>query len=115
MKSKYNEKNINNIQKNLLSDKLFWCYYKLINNYVDKDIENINSFSIEKEEKIKLVEKIRNSKELFKKYKIRKNIVEGEIYFIKSIKWQISPIILPPPISLFCIHELLSKYPELIL
>tara|TARA_B100000579_G_scaffold197601_2_gene161491 strand:- start:2346 stop:3188 length:843 start_codon:yes stop_codon:yes gene_type:complete len=85
MKSKYNEKNINNIQKNLLSDKLFWCYYKLINNYVDKDIENINSFSIEKEEKIKLVEKIRNSKELFKKYKIRKNIVEGEILNDKSI------------------------------
>ena len=85
MKSKYNEKNINNIQKNLLSDKLFWCYYKLINNYVDKDIENINSFSVEKEEKIKLVEKIRNSKELFKKYKIRKNIVEGEILNDKSI------------------------------
>ena len=46
MKSKYNEKNINSIQKNLFSDKLFWCYYKLINNYVDKDIENINSFSV---------------------------------------------------------------------
>ena len=46
-KSKYNER-----YKPKYDDKLFWCFYKLMNNLEDSDVENINHFNIEKETKM---------------------------------------------------------------
>jgi hypothetical protein len=85
LKSKYNEKPINLKKKNILNDKLFWCFYKLYYNLTDIDLEYINTFSTEKEFKISVIEKIKNNKELLKKHKIQKNNVETEITNDKQI------------------------------
>lgn len=75
-KSKYYEKPI---KKNLvLTDKLFWCFYKLYNNINDNDLEYINLFSTEKEFKLAVIQKINENKDLLKKHKIQKNSVETE-------------------------------------
>lgn len=85
LKSKYNEKPINLKKKNILNDKLFWCFYKLYYNLTDIDLEYINTFNTEKEFKISVIEKIKNNKELLKKHKIQKNNVETEITNDKQI------------------------------
>ena len=43
--SKYNEPFKITNHKNF-QDKLFWLFYKLINNFVDSDLESLNSFTI---------------------------------------------------------------------
>lgn len=77
LKSKYYEKPI---KKNLIfNDKLFWCFYKLYYNVKDTDLEYLNIFSTEKEFKLSVIEKIKQNKDLLKKYKIQKSTVETEI------------------------------------
>jgi len=83
LKSKYYEKPI---KKNLiLHDKLFWCFYKLYNNVKDSDLEYLNTFTIEKEFKLSVIDKIKKNKDLLKKHKIQKNTVESEITNDKQI------------------------------
>ena len=61
-----------------LNDKLFWCFYIIyygIETYeINKDIE----FKIEKDFKINVISKIREKKDILKKYKIKKNDLEDE-------------------------------------
>ena len=83
MKSKYNEKPINN--KVQLNDKLFWCFYKLYNKIEDEDLQYINLFTTEKNFKISVIDKINDNKALLKKHKIGKNSVESEITNNKQI------------------------------
>ena len=82
--SKYSEK-----KKLFFDDKLFWAFYKIINNYEDTDIQYLNHLKVEKEFKIKLVEKIQNNVDDFKTnikyYKFRKNYIEDELLNSKSI------------------------------
>jgi len=82
--SKYSEK-----KKLFFDDKLFWAFYKIINNYEETDIQYLNHLKVEKEFKIKLVEKIQNNVDNFKTnikyYKFRRNYVEDELLNSKNI------------------------------
>ena len=76
--SKYNEPFKINNHKNY-ADKLFWMFYKIINNFSDIDLEHINSFKIMKEFKINSVEKLKNQKNILKDFKIQKGLVEDDL------------------------------------
>ena len=76
--SKYNEPFKINNHRNF-ADKLFWIFYKIINNLNDVDLEHINSFKIMKEFKINSVEKIKNQKNILKDFKIQKGLVEDDL------------------------------------
>lgn len=66
-------------------DKLFWTFYKLLYDYRDDDLEKINAFTIEKEFKFKIIDKIREQKQLFKSHKIQKNALEDDLINSKTI------------------------------
>ena len=76
--SKYNEPFKINNHKNF-ADKLFWIFYKIINNLSDVDLEHINSFKIMKEFKINSVEKLKSQKNILKDFKIQKGLVEDDL------------------------------------
>ena len=76
--SKYNEPFKINNHKNF-ADKLFWIFYKIINNFNDSDLEHINTFKIMKEFKINCVEKLKNQKNNLKDFKIQKGLVEDDL------------------------------------
>jgi len=76
--SKYNEPFKINNHKNF-ADKLFWIFYKIINNFSDIDLEHINSFKIIKEFKISSVEKVKSQKNILKDFKIQKSAVEDDL------------------------------------
>ena len=76
--SKYNEPFKINNHRNF-ADKLFWIFYKIINNLNDVDLEHINSFKVMKEFKINSVEKIKNQKNILKDFKIQKGLVEDDL------------------------------------
>ena len=83
--SKYNEKNIDKIQKNLFVDKLFWCFYKMLNKLSDDDMDYLNVFKTEKDFKIKIVEMVRKYSNKANNYKIKKNFLEDELLNNKKI------------------------------
>lgn len=86
LKSKYHE-NLDskfNSKKNL-SDKLFWLFYKIYNNYSDDDLNYINIFTTEKEFKLEIINKINLNKDLLKSYKIQKNSIISELANEKTI------------------------------
>ena len=66
-------------------DKYFWCFYKLLHNYLDEDLANINPFTVEKEFKIKAVDLLRKNKALAKKHKLRIHLIEDELVNEKKI------------------------------
>ena len=76
--SKYYEPNKINNSKNF-ADKLFWVFYKILNNFDDSDLENINSFKTIKDFKIASVEKLRLQKNILKEFKIQKMVVEDDL------------------------------------
>jgi len=76
--SKYYEPNKINNSKNF-ADKLFWVFYKLLHNFADSDLENINSFKTMKDFKIASVEKLRLQKNILKEFKIQKMVVEDDL------------------------------------
>jgi hypothetical protein len=76
--SKYNEPAKINNSKNF-ADKLFWIFYKILNNFNDIDLENINAFKVMKDFKIKCVEKVRLQKNILKEFKIQRMIVEDDL------------------------------------
>ena len=76
--SKYNEPSKINNSKNF-ADKLFWIFYKILNNFNDSDLENINSFKTMKDFKINCVEKLRLEKNIFKEFKIQRMHVEDDL------------------------------------
>jgi len=76
--SKYNEPAKINTNKNF-ADKLFWIFYKIINNFDDVDLENINSFKTIKDFKFNIVEKLRSQKNILKNFKIQKSLVEDDL------------------------------------
>jgi hypothetical protein len=76
--SKYNEPaKINNSKH--YADKLFWIFYKLVHNFNDIDLENINAFKVMKDFKIECVEKVRLQKNILKEFKIQRMVVEDDL------------------------------------
>ena len=76
--SKYNEPaKINNSKH--YADKLFWIFYKLVHNFNDIDLENINAFKVMKDFKIECVEKVRIQKNILKEFKIQRMVVEDDL------------------------------------
>ena len=76
--SKYNEPFRITNHKNF-QDKLFWIFYKIINNLDDSDLETINAFKVIKEFKFSVVEKLRSQKNILKNFKISKIFVEEDL------------------------------------
>ena len=76
--SKYNEPANSNNSKHY-ADKLFWIFYKLVNNFNDNDLENINAFKVMKDFKIECVEKVRLQKNILKEFKIQRMVVEDDL------------------------------------
>lgn len=69
-------------------DTLFWCYYILINGLSNYEMLFNNTFKEEKEQKINFIEKLRNHKDILKKYKFKKTELENDLAYnnIISIK-----------------------------
>jgi hypothetical protein len=64
--------NIETIYKPKQKDSLFWCFYILKNGYSNYEMEiNNQYFVIEKKEKFKYIEMIRNNKDILKLHKIK--------------------------------------------
>jgi hypothetical protein len=61
------------------NDQLFWCYYIIKYGAIKYESLLNNTFAEEQREKIQLVERLRNNKELLKKNKWKKNVIEGEL------------------------------------
>jgi len=66
-----------------VSDQLFWCFYVMKNGVIAYEMEQ-STFVKEKEEKIKYVLLLRNSKDLLKTHKIGKDF-ETNLSFDKTI------------------------------
>ena len=76
--SKYNEPNkINNNKR--FADKLFWLFYKIINNFDDYDLQDINTLKIMKDFKFSIVEKLKSQKNVLKEFKIQRSLVEDDL------------------------------------
>ncbi len=66
-------------------DKLFWCYYILMNGLDSYQLLDTKKFIEEKEQKIHLVEKLRSQKNILKKYKWKKNAIEADLVYSNEI------------------------------
>jgi len=78
IKREENVKQSNNIDKTIVfyeKDPLFWCFYFIL--YGEFDYTTCHSaFVIEKQLKIKLIEKVRDSKKILKEIKIKPKYIE---------------------------------------
>tara|TARA_B110000046_G_scaffold186045_1_gene231843 strand:+ start:13934 stop:14665 length:732 start_codon:yes stop_codon:yes gene_type:complete len=69
-------------------DTLFWCYYIIKNGITSYQVLMNNTFKEEKTIKIELVETIRDNKELLKKHKWKRDIMECDIWSATTINIQ---------------------------
>jgi hypothetical protein len=60
-------------------DKLFWCFYIILNGYEEYEMNHSNSFSMEKQIKIETVEKLKTIKEKLKELKLKRTELEDEL------------------------------------
>ena len=60
-------------------DKLFWCFYILLNGFDEYEFIKNDSFKTEKNFKISSVEKMRSMKDKLKEFKIKRNEIENEL------------------------------------
>lgn len=60
-------------------DKLFWCFYIILNGFEEYEMHNSDYFITEKNFKIATVEKMRNMKDELKEAKLKKNEIEDEL------------------------------------
>ena len=60
-------------------DKLFWCFYIILNGYDEYQLNNSTSFTIEKQLKIETVEKLKAVKEKLKELKLKRTELEDEL------------------------------------
>jgi hypothetical protein len=66
-------------------DKLFWCYYILMNGVDNYSLLDTKKFVEEKKSKINLVEKLRLNKDILKKNKWKKNAIEADLVYSEEI------------------------------
>jgi len=67
------------------SDTLFWCYYIIKNGLAAYEIVHGDGYKDSLEQKIDLVYKVRENKDLLKKHKWKKNAIEDELVNHKAI------------------------------
>jgi len=67
------------------NDTLFWCFYIIQNGQTKYDMLGNKAFQEEKEQKIKIVETLRNHKELLKLYKWKRNTIEADLVYNEKI------------------------------
>ena len=60
-------------------DKLFWCFYIILNGYEDYELNKSNAFAIEKQFKIQSVEKLKSIKSKLKEMKLKRTEMEDEL------------------------------------
>lgn len=60
-------------------DKLFWCFYVILNGYDMYELNHTNSFSIEKQIKIETVEKLKKIKDILKHLKLKRSELENDL------------------------------------
>jgi hypothetical protein len=60
-------------------DKLFWCFYVLLNGFTEYEMHHTGHFALEKAFKISSVEKLRGMKTQIKELKLKINEVEDEL------------------------------------
>lgn len=60
-------------------DKLFWCFYIILNGFEEYEKHNSDHFITEKNFKINTVEKMRNMKDKFKEAKLKQIEIEDEL------------------------------------
>ena len=60
-------------------DKLFWCFFIIMNGYEKYEIQSINSFTNEKKLKIETVEKLKQIKDKLKELKLKRTELEEEL------------------------------------
>ena len=60
-------------------DKLFWCFYIILNGYEAYEMNHSASFSLEKQIKIETVEKLKSIKEKLKELKLKRTELEDEL------------------------------------
>ena len=60
-------------------DKLFWCFYVLLNGFTEYEMHHTGHYAIEKAFKISSVEKLRKMKAQIKELKLKINEVEDEL------------------------------------
>lgn len=66
-------------------DTLFWCYYIIVNSVAKYEQLFGKTYKEEQAQKISIVESLNAYKSLFKQYKWKKNIIERELIYEKSI------------------------------
>ena len=60
-------------------DKLFWCFYIILHGYEEYEMIRSNAFSVEKQIKIKTVEKLKSIKDQLKELKLKRTELEDEL------------------------------------
>ena len=60
-------------------DKLFWCFYVLLNGFTEYEMHHTGHYALEKAFKISSVEKLRGMKTQIKELKLKINEVEDEL------------------------------------
>lgn len=70
------------------TDTIFWCFYIIMNGLFEYETLGNQTFKEEKDIKIELVSELRNNKELLKKNKWKRNIIENELVNEKKISIQ---------------------------
>jgi len=60
-------------------DKLFWCFYVLLNGFTEYEMHHTGHYALEKAFKISSVEKLRGMKSQIKELKLKINEVEDEL------------------------------------
>jgi hypothetical protein len=70
-------------------DKLFWCFYIIVNDFNHYLLNKNNSFKIQNDFKIDLISNIKNTIDEFKIYKLKINDIENELISNNNISLNI--------------------------
>lgn len=66
-------------------DTLFWCYYIIVKGIQKYELLFDNTYKEEKDQKLYFIEKLRNYKDLLKKYKFKRTDIESDIAYSNEI------------------------------
>ena len=66
-------------------DTLFWCYFILVNGIQNYELLFNNTYKEEKQQKLNFIEKLRNYKDILKKYKFKRTELETDIAYSNEI------------------------------
>jgi len=78
--------NMDNIIVPREKDTLFWCFYIIQHGLTKYEMLGNKSFQEEKRQKIKIVETLRNHKEILKLYKWKRNNIETDLVYSEKIE-----------------------------